>query len=67
MEEKQPCNAKVREGGEAGDAPAIRAEIPLKPLEKTVVKQLSPCSSWSRGVCPEGSCSPWSPHAGAVS
>jgi len=38
--ERNSCaNTKVRDEGGGGDAPGTRAEITLKPLEETTVRQ----------------------------
>ena len=40
MRENSPAETKVREGG--GDVPRAGAEIPLQPMEKTMVMQVIP-------------------------
>ena len=39
-ESKSPADSKDNEAGRGGGAPGTRAEIPLQPMEKTMVKQV---------------------------
>ena len=40
-----PADTKVSEEGGGGDAPGTRAEIPLQPVVKTLVRQAVPLQS----------------------
>ncbi|GAB0205655.1 hypothetical protein GRJ2_003031100 [Grus japonensis] len=42
------AGTKVSAEGGAGGAPGTGAEIPLQPLEKTMVRQAVPCSPWRK-------------------
>ncbi|GAB0181647.1 junction-mediating and -regulatory protein-like [Grus japonensis] len=41
-ERNSPADTKISAEGGAGGAPGARAEIPLQPLEKTMVRQVVP-------------------------
>jgi len=41
-----PADTKVSEEGGDEGAQGTRAEIPLQPMVKTMVKQAVPCSPW---------------------
>jgi len=58
-ERNSPADTKVSEGGGEG-APGMRAEIPLQPMMKTMVR---PCSLWRSVVEQISTCSAWkTPH-----
>ena len=70
-ERNNPADTKVSEEGGGGGAPGARAEIPLQPVVKTMVRQAVPLQPmevhggadihlhprWSRWM-PEGGCDP---------
>ena len=45
-ERNNSADTKVSEEGGGGGAPGARAEIPLQPVVKTMVRQVVPCSQW---------------------
>ncbi|GAB0186109.1 hypothetical protein GRJ2_001076200 [Grus japonensis] len=65
-------DTKVNAEGGAGGAPSARAEIPLQPMEKTMVEQISTFSPWrtphrSRWRHLKEAVTPWEAHAGTSS
>jgi len=60
------ADTKVSEEGGGGGAPGTGAEIPLQPVEQTMVRQAVPCSPWRSMVEQISTCSLWKgPHARA--
>lgn len=58
MRENHPCRPQGQYKRRAGDAPGRRAEVPLQPVEMSLVEQAVPLQpmvlTWSRSPC----CSP---------
>lgn len=47
---KKPADTNISEEGEGEGAPGTEAEIPLQPVERSMVEQVFPCSPL-RGPC----------------
>ena len=66
-----PADTKVSEEGGGGGAPGARAEIPLQPVVKTMVRQAVPLQPrevhGGTGGCPKEAVTPWEARAGAGS
>jgi len=62
-ERNNPADTRVSEEGERADATGARAETPLQPMMKTMVRQAVSCSPWKSTVEQIFTCSPWrTPH-----
>jgi len=57
-ESNNPADTKVSEDGGAGGASGTRAEIPLQPMEQTMVRQAVPLQTWRSTVEQISTCSP---------
>jgi len=71
--ERNNCeDSKPSEEGGGGGVPDVRAQIPLQPVVKTMVRQAAPCSPWRSMVEQISTCSPgrnpcqsrWMPEEG---
>lgn len=58
-ERNRSGNSKISETGGREGAPGIRVKIPLQPMMKTTLKQLSPCRPWRSIVDQRSSFGPW--------
>ncbi|GAB0176179.1 epimerase family protein SDR39U1 [Grus japonensis] len=58
-ERNNPADTKISAEGGGGGAPGTRAEIPLQPLEKTMVRQAVSLQPIELMVEQISSCSPW--------
>jgi len=58
-EQNYSADSKFSEEGGGGGAPGAGAEVPVQPMQKTMVKQAVRCSPWRSTVEQISTCSPW--------